>query len=200
MYVLKTNGGCYDGIGQRRKINVMARVISDGDDTGGPPTPGGHHRYYPTLLLLTTDEGWEAIFPQLLAFSPLVNNSLAHSVKLLTVSWLDRLERPQPTQNISTMRVCWTASAVENDFLPFICISHSGIAGKWRQVCLQPGIPVPHWLLSFKDRMQYVTKCDIFCLCVDHLETATWTLLRNRYVKQLKSHPWKRPVNFVRLT
>lgn len=55
--MLKTNGGCYDGIGLRRKISVMARDIIDGDDTGGPPFPGGHHRYYPTLLLLTTNEG-----------------------------------------------------------------------------------------------------------------------------------------------
>lgn len=92
MYALKTNGGCYDGIGQRCKISVMVDDISDGGDIGGPPIPGGHHRYYPTLLLLTTNEGWEAIFPQLLAFSPLVNNSLVHSVKLLMVSWLDRLE------------------------------------------------------------------------------------------------------------
>lgn len=69
MYVLKTKRGCYDGIGQSRKNQCY--------DTSVPPIPSGHyaHWYYPTPLLLTANEGWGGIFPQLLAFSPFVNNS-----------------------------------------------------------------------------------------------------------------------------
>lgn len=87
----------------------------------------GHytHEYYPTPLFLTANEGWRAYFPsffgQLLAFFPFLNNFLAFDTT--TPIGFSVKSIGATMQNISIMRVCQTASALENHFLPSICNS-----------------------------------------------------------------------------